>query len=253
MPNRIGRPLPWKDIWLSVGTELSDPTEENRWFKWLDRGIWVRNRQDLDKMPEGATTLCRLGCGCEESQIHLAKCDKLRAFWKSIFDFLSAAGVPRPSDPTEATIFNLWQGDTLGPEEARATMRHAFSSMYRRFSQVDLAGQQFSTHAATLETLQAIRRALVRRAKRIQKLHANRIFTNLPDGIPDEDAGKFKTLIRMDNTGEYTIEPVLDQHIAKYEKLLAEEKAAAAAARPSWRRNKGRPKKQRHAAPPANP
>ena len=252
MPNRIGRPLPWKDIWLSVGTELSDPTEENRWFKWLHRGIWVRNRQDLEKMPEGATTLCRLGCGCEESQLHLAQCVKLRPFWQSIIDFLTDAGIPKPAHRAEAIIFNLWQGDVLGPVEARATMRHAFSSMYRRFSQVDLANQQFSSHAATLETLQAIRRALIRRAKRIQKLHANRIFTNLPDGVPDEDAGKFATLIHMNNNGEYTIKPVLGQHIAKFEKLLAEEKAAAAAKRPRFgpRRQRTHPAKKQRVPPP---
>ena len=159
--NRIDRllPLPWKDIWMSVNTELSDPTEEHRWFKWLHRGIHVRNRQDLDKMPEGATTLCRLGCGCEESQLHLAKCSKLRAFWQNILDFLVAAGVPKPTQKVEAIIFNLWDGDELGPVEARATMRHAFSNMYKRFSLVDLGDQQFSTNAATLETLQALRRA----------------------------------------------------------------------------------------------
>ena len=42
---RFGRPLPWKSIWRSLNTELSDPTEEHPWFKLLHRGTYVRNRQ----------------------------------------------------------------------------------------------------------------------------------------------------------------------------------------------------------------
>ena len=62
-----------------------------------------------------------------------------------------------------------------------------------------------------------------------------------PDGIPDADAGKFSTLISMDNVGNYKLTPILPRLIAKYETALTERKAArarAAAKRPAHRRAK---------------
>ena len=40
-----GPPIPWRLIWPSLGTPLSDATEEREWRKLLHRGIYVRNRR----------------------------------------------------------------------------------------------------------------------------------------------------------------------------------------------------------------
>jgi hypothetical protein len=140
---RVHRPLPWKAIWASLGTELTDATEENRWFKQLHRATYVRNRQSQAEPFGEHSFLCRLGCGCEEKMEHLPQCPFMHAFWRNIFSFLEAAGEPKPESPLMAITFNVWQGDQLGSELARATIRHAFSEMYIRLSKVDTCDQKF--------------------------------------------------------------------------------------------------------------
>ena len=39
---RIQGSIAWNDIWKSIGTELSDATEEKQWRKLLHRAIFVR-------------------------------------------------------------------------------------------------------------------------------------------------------------------------------------------------------------------
>ena len=39
-----GPPIPWEKIWPTLGTPLSDATEERNWRKLLHRAIFVRNR-----------------------------------------------------------------------------------------------------------------------------------------------------------------------------------------------------------------
>ena len=51
-------PIPFHLVWPSLGTPLSDATEENAWRKLLHRGIFVRNRD-----PHLPSHNCRLGCG----------------------------------------------------------------------------------------------------------------------------------------------------------------------------------------------
>ena len=61
-----GPPIPWDLIWPSLGTPLSDATEERNWRKLLHRAIFVRNRDPK------VSHDCRLKCGCkDESMLHL--------------------------------------------------------------------------------------------------------------------------------------------------------------------------------------
>ena len=214
---RMGRILPWPEIWGSLGTELSDATEESRWFRNLHRAIFVRNRQTE------TSQLCRLECNHEESMLHFATCLKIRPFWDTIFLFLASIDIPPPTNRTEAILFNLWETDILGPIEARATIRHAFGEIYRRFALVDLAKLRFDCTAAALSTLQSLRRAVIRRAASIRKMHANRLYTHKPNVIPQTEAEKFPGLITMSTDGCYTISETLERAIETQKtKLTAE-------------------------------
>ena len=75
--------IPWNEIWKSIGTFLSDATEEKHWRKLLHRGIYVYNRgppsttgkkRRRDGQQRRHDTGCRLKCGQEESMLHLTKC-----------------------------------------------------------------------------------------------------------------------------------------------------------------------------------
>ena len=77
---------PFDAIWPTLGTPLSDATEEKEWRKMLQRAIYVRNR-DTERI-KAKTTKCRLGCGCEESMWHLVKCEQTMGFCKLVMNFL---------------------------------------------------------------------------------------------------------------------------------------------------------------------
>ena len=67
-------PIAWKAVWHSIGTPLSDPTEEKAWRKFLHRAINAKNRH-----PSAPDHDCRFKCGCkDESMIHLLKCPAVK-------------------------------------------------------------------------------------------------------------------------------------------------------------------------------
>ena len=70
--------------------------------------------------------------------LNLFQCRDTAPFWRACIDFtISICGAPRPNDYTKAIIFGMW-GLELGPESARAFLRHAFGFFYKDFSDVDL-------------------------------------------------------------------------------------------------------------------
>jgi len=82
----ISYSIDWKKVWKSLGTPLSDATEEKTWRKLLHRAIFVRNRN-----PEAPSKLCRLDhCSCIESMHHLAQCHVTAPLWLKIIAFLNS-------------------------------------------------------------------------------------------------------------------------------------------------------------------
>ena len=53
----------WSDIWGSLGTPLSDPTEEKAWRRLLHRGIDAKNRHSKSRTNPNPDHTCRLKCG----------------------------------------------------------------------------------------------------------------------------------------------------------------------------------------------
>ena len=44
---RVPYNIPWKRVWSSLGTPLSDPSEEKQWRKLLHRALNTRNRWNI--------------------------------------------------------------------------------------------------------------------------------------------------------------------------------------------------------------
>ena len=149
-------PIPFHLVWPSLGTPLSDATEENAWRKLLHRGIFVRNRD-----PHLPSHNCRLGCGRIESMRHTVNCPKMKPFWDAIFKFIST--VMRESAPPlreKAIIFNEWKRNELAPPSACALIRHAYGQMYRDFTLVDTQSRPFNWKIIFARTLRRFRSAV---------------------------------------------------------------------------------------------
>ena len=170
--------------------------------------------------------MCRLKCGRVENQLHLARCARIKPFWDIIFKFLDDSGVSKPTHRDIAIITGMWTDKNIGSDLARGTLRHAISEMYRLFILHDTESKRFEATAAALLTLKAVRRALVRRAAKIKKLHANRKHTKLTAVISKVDCEKYAGLISMDINGSYSIVPKFNQTISNLEAKLHAERQA---------------------------
>ena len=172
-----GPPIPWNLIWPSLGTPLSDATEERDWRKLLHRGINVRNRNPL--LPSHA---CRLRCRQIERMRHTATCPKLKTFWDEVFKFCRRVlHAPSPVERERAIIFNQWSANALGPPMACAFIRHAYGNMYHDFSLVDTQGRPFNWVFTFAKTLRRFRSAVNEYGEEIRRFHISRRYSALTE------------------------------------------------------------------------
>ena len=204
---RIGFTPPFDEIWPSLGTPLSDATEEKEWRKMLQRAIYVRNR-DSERIKAG-TTQCRLGCRCEESMWHLVKCRYTMGFWKLVMNFLETVlGQPRVNRIDIAVIFNVCHvpNGTLYSIEARAFVRHAFGCFYKDFSKVDTLGHAFTPVYTFRRTMENFRNAVWAYGESIKLFKTHRRYTPLKQHVPKETLEQFPDLITIDpNTYSHSL------------------------------------------------
>ena len=100
---RVGWNVPFPKIWPTLGTPLSDATEEKQWRKMLQRAIDVRNRH-----PDAPTHTCRLRCNWEESMLHLIQYRETRPLWTRVTHFAETVlGEPKIIKIPDALIFNI--------------------------------------------------------------------------------------------------------------------------------------------------
>ena len=196
-------------IFNSFGTELSDETEEKQWRKLVHRALNVRNRH-----PNEPNHKCRLCDRADESMLHLIQCRQAKAFWNECIAFtINVLLAPKPISNWHAIIFGQWRRsddpDPLGPEEARAFLRHAFNVFFHDFCNVTHKNIPFQWESTYLRALLSLKSAVLRRGKTFAVLYANRCNTSLPEEIAEEDRDKFSQLIRVRPQGKFEIAPAL--------------------------------------------
>jgi len=181
-----------------------------------------RNQGEVPK-----TKNCRLGCGCEESQLHLFQCKSILPFWKAILTFLSDSGFGKPKHVSlESTlILGLVSATKLWDEVPRATLRHAFRTLYRDLTRLEVDKRFFIPQDTLASTLTALKSAVLRRAHQVKRHHANNVFAKEANVISQKDADKYHTLISMSTNGKHTINPAFESAIKQATTKADEERA----------------------------
>ena len=203
----------FKKIFKSFGTRLSDATEERQWRKFVHRATNVHNRN-----PSAPNHQCRLCSQEEESMMHLLTCRQVKPLWRAAIKFTTEIlGAPPPMVHSLAIAFGQWRRhddpDPLGPEDARAFLRHVFNHLYHDFANVDLKRSTFKWQRTYLSALITFREAARRRGQTFKHLYASRKFTSLP-GLPPEDELKaFPNVIRCPPGGTPRVNPAIDAEI----------------------------------------
>ena len=108
---------------------------------------------------------------------------------------------PDAPNVTKAIIFGQWTQTELGPEDARAFLRHAYGQFYHDFSNVDLKDHTFVWQYTYRNALLSFRDAALRYAHRIKVLHATRTYSTLPETTPLEARERYPNIMTINADG----------------------------------------------------
>ena len=239
-PIKIGRAIPYEVIWPTLGTPLSDATEEKNWRKMLHRGIFTRNR-DPAKVAAGEHW-CRMGCKCEESMLHLTECWWIKPYWNMVKKFIRDVLNESPDHKTvHAIVFNMSNiaQAKMMSTEACAFTRHAFDTFWRDFALVDTNGKAFIPEYTFRRTMENFHNAVLAYGQSIKQFKTQRRYTNLKKHIPEKTLEQFPTLITI-NPATYDFE-LTDALKTAYSDAHTAAKAYADAHKPQATGGSGQP------------
>ena len=212
-----GPPIPWRTIWLSIGTPLSDPTEEKAWRKYLQRAINAKNRHPAD--PDHT---CRFKCGCkDESMQHLLECPHVKPLWRACLNFCSSVlGAPDGINTTRAVLLGIGNGNppTLLNEASRAFLRHAIGAYYAAATKVHVDNVIFCWQRTFHNALTSFRSAMLRHCRGIRLHYIRRRYTDLIGVIPETDRARFSRLVDIQNNGTYSLTSAFTNAVAAAKK-----------------------------------
>ena len=203
----------WADVWGSLGTPLSDPTEEKSWRRLLHRATDARNRH------RGADHRCRLQCGCQdESMLHMVTCRNSKPFWAACIAFCTNV-LHEPadmSDTPKTIIFNMAGNNKLLSMPTCAFLRHAVRWWYASMTKVHRENMIFSWRTCFHTTLLKFREAVVRNCIGIRRHFIHRVHTQLTGVVSEAERGKYACVAKIEPNGTYTISPALEATIQAY-------------------------------------
>ena len=150
--------------------------------------------------------------------LHLLECRHAQPFWRACVAFTTRVlKAPAPLRIPLAIAFGQWKSagdpDPLGPEEARAFLRHAFNQFYHDFANVDLKHSTFRWQSTYLAALHSFREAARRRGQSFKVLFASRLHTDLPHTPPLEELNAFPTVLTCLPGGNFHINQAIDDEI----------------------------------------
>ena len=157
--------------------------------------------------------------------IHILYCPRLTPLWKACINFtMHTLKAPQPYRNVLAIAFGQWRPanhpEPLGPEDARAFLRHAFQCMYNDYSRVDLADHHFEWQSTFLRTLKSFQDAALRRIHLFKTMRAQRSFTSLPQQPSDDAINKYPNIITVSSDLDYAMNPLITQEITRYENII---------------------------------
>ena len=91
----------------------------------------------------------------------------------------------------------------------RAFLRHAFNQFYHDFSNVDTKKHHFLPKSTYYLALLSFVAAVRRRGQTFKVLAASRHFTSLPNTAPEEERERFKSFLRCEADGSFSLSPSL--------------------------------------------
>ena len=231
----ISLDINWQELWSSIGTPLTDPTEENAWWRLIQRAWNAKNRH-----PTEPDKSCRLNCGCnDESMLHMITCSRAKPLWRACLKICTTLFNERGGlNIVSAIVFNQDNGKMLGPL-TRAFLRHATQQYYQDVTNVAKHKRAFFWETTLHAALIRLRSAALRKGYEIRKHFVLRKHTHLVGVVAEEERKKFAPLIMIDQQGHSALAPAFARIIEDAESSathrLRHVSAARGTARPKKR------------------
>lgn len=183
--SKLSYKVNWPRVWNSLGTPLSDATEEKFWRKMLHRALFTNTRNPEE--PDG----CRVCKRHPEHAYHLVTCHMIRGdFWKKLLLFireiLPSFTPPWISASEERLIFCGQIDDKRGmaPMIALATLRHGWGQLWQHLTSLK-DGKNWFPELVLLRTVHALRTAALHRHKVITINETAKIYNAPPQPAVD--------------------------------------------------------------------
>ena len=157
---------------------------------------------------------------------------ELRAYWNGVQHVLATVidGMPKWKFP-ESIIFGIDRDGRLMSETSRAWLRHAVRWWYAAMTEIDKNGGMF-TAAYTLEkAVTGFREAAVRWAVSIKAHYVTRKHTKLTGVVSRKERERFKTIVSITETGQYTLTDTFTTAVAQIEREVNTKRQQAQQAR----------------------
>ena len=207
---RVNYALNWPRIWRSRGTRISNATEERVWRRLLHRALNVHNRH-----PQAANHSCRLGCGCTERMIHLAKCVCTNKAWSRILGIIEEMGMEVPEVQNaqyqdRLLIFGLLPDGHLAHELARGIIRHAWGHVYRHFTRVETDDIVWDPGNVVRDTFKAVIAAVRTRVEAVRLQHVRAMSRAWEEPLTEPTLLlEFDPIAKVYSDGEYCFHKVI--------------------------------------------
>jgi hypothetical protein len=152
--------------------------------------------------------------------LHMITCPnrELRAYWNGVQHVLTTVidSAPKWIFP-ESIIFGIDRYGHLMSETSRAWLRHAIRWWYAAMTEIDKNGGVF-TAAYTLEkAVTGFKEAAVRWAVSIKTHYIARKYTKLTGVVSRKERERFKTIVSITETGQYTLTTAFTAAVAQIE------------------------------------
>ena len=217
-----GPPIPFDKIWPTLGTPLSDATEERNWRKLLHRALFVRNRDP--KLLIAPSHACRLKCGDpDESMLHMILCMQTKPYWNAVRTFVtSVLGATHERYFERLIIFNTSRGEMVSTE-ACAFIRHAANCFYRDFAMVDTHDKKFTWQITFADAMHSFRSAVFAWAQTIRVFTATRKYSGKKKKqVPRDTLERFNKLVTFSGGGlTFGLTPQFKQAITQADAAAA--------------------------------
>jgi len=198
---RLRSKVNFEKVWR-IRSFFATPRDQMAWLKLQHRNLFTASRDDT------CDGKCRACAAVQENQLHLCECPIIRRdFWDPILKVIRDMGYPVPADVTAyLAVGRVTDDECVGPQES-GILFIAWRCLYAATVNARVENKAIRLDVALRRCLKDVVRRLTAYGEAWVHWSATRTLTRKMSLVPEKL--RDKGVIRMSNSGEYTIHSAL--------------------------------------------